>query len=496
MTNSNTSDVNALSAVSGSFYKWLEDDVVDTIAGVVMSIIFVVGMILNIIVIRVLSSNYHMTMTSKPVFVQLIAIDFVTYCFIILPGIVSAFKDSITFPDALCVINGLFIMICFLASFFFMTILCCERAIRLWKPTLHEKIFEKRRYCFLIVIAVWLVCAIASALPFTGYGQVEHIPLQQRCVLHGGNQIHIHLLFVFGIYIPSVAVCICGVFTYNRKRQIVFSLSKINKQVEMINLKLAKRTEESKTLSATGRRFNEQTNLCVSEMVEGSANSCHTISQSVMIPGDTSVLEKQHNVKPDDINHILPDDTFNHKLTHDIEAGVGQNVVGGPMTSRSENDTKRDILCRGVTGDETKLSKVKVMFTVYESSSEERDVTLAVSYILMFIVVMGLWLPYVVLSYADGDHNTLWGGWFTLVGMVSDISYCIKPVVYLSHNKVLKRAAMASFPESVKKRAAKTQEALLKIGKKLDSLVFIQIPDTKSLIDIERDRVRVSPTTN
>ncbi|XP_021349319.1 uncharacterized protein LOC110447752 [Mizuhopecten yessoensis] len=495
MSNNNVSDVSALTTVSGSFYRWLENDVVDNVAGVFMLIIFLIGMVLNILVIRELVSNKHKTMTSKPVFVQLIVIDFVAYLLIILPGIVASFDDSLIFPDGFCVINGLSVSMCRLASFLFMAVLCCERTTQLWKPRVHEHVFEKRKFSVAIVALVWLVSATLSALPLTGYGKVEYIPLQQRCHLHGSNQLHMHLLFAFGIYTPAIIVCICAIFTYARKRQIILTLSKLNKQVESINMKLAKRNDENKTMSASGRYDNAQTDLSVSEMIDGASNDvCSTITQSVPFRMDTSASSKHYRAISDVINHI-PTDTASSDVTTDIEDGDSQVTVRESITSRPENDANIEIISGGITRNKTKLSKVKVMFNVYQSSTEERDVTLAVSYILMYLVVLGTWLPYVALSYVDGDEDTVWGGWFSLVVLVSDISYCIKPVVYLSHNSVLKMAAVESFPESVRNRAAKAQAALRKITKKLDSLVFIQIPDTKSLLDIKGDRVRVSPTS-
>ncbi|XP_033744112.1 uncharacterized protein LOC117329988 [Pecten maximus] len=374
-----------------------------------------------------------------------------------------------------------------------MTILCCERTIKLWKPAIHENGFEKNRHGVIIVIAVWLVCVGVSALPLTGYGEADYIPLQQRCVIHDDNHIHMHLLFVFGIYIPSTIVCLCGIFTYTRKRQIVLSLSKLNKQVENINMKLTKTADENSAASSPKRHSSERNDLSVSEIIEGSTQGIsHTATESVLIQEGKSVTSRDYRTVSEPIHHMSHDDASTD-VTPDREDDVSSKV-SQPMTPRTVNDTKIEILSSGINRDKTKLSKVKVMFNVYQSSAEERDITLTVSYILMFLVVLGLWLPYVVLLYLDNDEGTVWGGWFSLVVLLSDISYCIKPVVYLSHNRVLKKAAMASFPESVRKRAAKTQEALKTISKKLDSLVFIRMPDTKSLIDIERDRVRVSPT--
>ncbi|XP_069128935.1 octopamine receptor-like [Argopecten irradians] len=542
MSSSNVSGLDALNTVSGSFYKWLEDDVLDNLAGVTMSVIFLLGLVLNILVIRVLYSNKHQTMTSKPIFIQLIVIDFCAYVFIILPGIVAAFSDSVIFPEGMCLINGLCLTICWLGSFVVMTILCIERTVKLCSPKFHEKSFDRKRQNLIMLIMVWIVSVTVSALPLTGYGEAVYNPLQQRCNLHGGNQIHMHILFVFGLYIPLIIVCVCGILTYTHKRQIVLSISKLNKQVESINMKLAKTAEDKNPKSLPSHHFNRESDLSVSDIIDDSIHDHFpTISETVLIQNDGKSATRPNNSSiPEPICHMSCDDTAADVISDitcddtaadvisditcddtaadvisditcddtaadvisditcddtaaDVISDSEDAIVSEPVSSSFDSDTKMDILSNGVNKDKTKLSKVKVMFNVYQSSAEERDVTLSVSYILMFMVVFGLWTPYVTLSYLDGGEGTVWGGWFSIVVLVSDISYCIKPVVYLSHNRVLKRAAVASFPESVRNRAAKTHAALRKISKKLDNLVFIHMPDTKSLIDIERDRVRVSP---
>lgn len=56
-----------------------------------------------------------------------------------------------------------------------------------------------------------------------------------------------------------------------------------------------------------------------------------------------------------------------------------------------------------------------------------------------------------MLEMYSGDD--VWGGWHTIGVLLGDVTYCVKPIVYLAHNRHYRQASKEAMPETVKEKA-------------------------------------------
>ena len=47
----------------------------------------------------------------------------------------------------------------------------------------------------------------------------------------------------------------------------------------------------------------------------------------------------------------------------------------------------------------------------------------------------------------------VWGGWHVIGVLLGDMTYCIKPIIYLAHNRHYRKASKETIPDALREKA-------------------------------------------
>lgn len=449
---SNSSASNVLSAFSGTYFQWLEKDVFPYLSGCATIFILVIGIILNSILLCGMRKDKLHILSGKKILFQLVIVDFVTYILVFIPSIITAFAKTWLLSQPICIISGISVSSCFCAVFIFMALLGVERLVKLWNSNLYDSTFGQRIHCIVILIALWLYCCALPAFPLAGWGQIEYISYQHQCAMnYGTNVALLNTIISLGFYIPFCILCGSFMFIYAKREQLRRDLTKIEQQADInteVEIKLTKQERPKKELNLENEK---QQKLNRSKTAEtGRRISTILVAELGDTTSDLSKTKQEVNSI-----ELMTSDNIDHETEKCDEQVVESHVADDMQTGRNKN-----------------------AISVYDGSKEQIDFRLALTYFTMWIVLVTLWCPYIILSYLR-VYNTIaiWNGWMTLAVVIGNISYCIKPIIFITHNNVFKAFAIDSVPVSVRKQANKARKAINRTTKKVDSFVFLQIKE-------------------
>jgi hypothetical protein len=426
----------------------------------------------------------------KHVFLQLVALDFVAYIFVIIPNIITSFAKDWILSEALCQISGALGTQCFICLFIFLTVLCAERMVKMNNPNVHDGFFANTCACVIFSIVTWVVTFIGSILPIAGWGHIQYISIQNRCNLkHEKNKINMNLIFVFGMFLPALVSLCFSIGTFLQRKELLNSLKSLTSYVNNVNVRVKRKSiagGATETIKL-GEIVNDQTQsltevenvsrVLTSTDIEVRQSMMHADSPQPPPTSRSPTSNLSTADRPNSRNRISP-------VHEEQERPRSRNSispvteVSGSRTTRSENEMKNNLIKDGVTVDETTFEAKRVAVTVYKKSQEQVDFHLAATYMLIMTIVFILWLPYVILCYIDVyDVTSVWGGWYSIVVILCDISYCIKPIVFMSHNHLFRKATSQGVPDSLKTRVARAKRVLSKTARRVDGMIFLKMGD-------------------
>lgn len=473
-------------AFSGTYLRWLEKDVLPMISGTFLLCIFLCGLILNSLTIHAVRKK-RVTALHKHLFLQLVAVDVVAYVFVIIPNIITSFAKDWILSEALCQISGAFGTHCFICLFIFLTLLCAERMVKLNNPNTHDGFFANTCISVIFCIVTWVVTFIGSVLPVAGWGHIQYISAQNRCnIQHDKNKINMNLIFIFGMFLPaSVSLCF-NIGTFLQRKELLGSLKSLTSYVNNVNVRVKRKsiaggaTENIKLGEIINSQSQSLTDVeNVSRVLTATDIEIHQSMTHVDLPKPprTPTYNSANVDRPNSRNRVSPVHEEQER-PHSRNSISPVTEVMGSRTTRSEREMKNNLIKDGVSVDETTFEAKSVAVTVYKKSQEQVDFHLAATYMLIMVIVFILWLPYIIVCYVDVyDVTSVWGGWYSIVVIICDISYCIKPIVFMSHNHLFRKATSEGVPDSLKTRVTRAKRVLSKTARKVDGMIFLKMGD-------------------
>ncbi|KAK3100711.1 hypothetical protein FSP39_024122 [Pinctada imbricata] len=453
MSNSSTgTSGDALTAFSDSYFQWLENDVFPIIIGIGLLIILLLGTTLNAVMIHAFVKKRVKILSSTILFWQLVVIDFVAYTFVIFPGIISSFANKWILSDGFCTFQGVVHSLCFLTTFIFLTILCVEKSVNLFNSNVHSATFENKKICITFCVLTWTFGLLGSLMPAFGWGVIEYITYELKCAIaHSKNRTGMILYYLFGLFLPLLVTMWFSITALCKRKELLHSLKPLDRRVEAIN----------------DRIENENGNIEIQDLVTERSVSADTKTTDGRTLTSTDI-----EVRPPSGNRVSPEaDTI---------------VPTSPPTTRSEKELQRDIIVNGASKNKKALNAMNVALSVFSSSVEHNHFHFAMTFTLMWLTALFLWCPYVILLFIDiFDVASVWNGWFSIAGFLCDVTYCIKPIVFLSHNRQFRKAATKSMPERLRKRATRAAKVLQKTMKRMDEVVFVRVTDYTERMVVE-----------
>ncbi|XP_046543696.1 uncharacterized protein LOC124253887 [Haliotis rubra] len=145
---------------------------------------------------------------------------------------------------------------------------------------------------------------------------------------------------------------------------------------------------------------------------------------------------------------------------------IAVSVIGG------KRKTKRiDInIPRGLQKLQT---KGEFVVEVLRDDSADADYHMVITYVITWVMVTLFTLIQPMLTYIEVYGAVpLWGGAHIIAIMVGSMSFCVKPIVYLSHNKYFRRQTECVLPTVLTKTVTKVKVTVSASVDKLERAVF------------------------
>lgn len=460
MSNNLSGNTDPFELITTPYFNWLQNEVFPVLVGVTLILVFLVGLILNSMILHAIRRKRIQITSGKVFLINLIILDIVAYFFIVLPSLIAAFANRWILSDFVCIVSGAFVTTCFLVTFYLHALIFFERWMKITNIELHKKSFGRKKICIIIMIVMWVIFLIAGLLPKAGWTSLKYISHQHLCNIdHKINKIGMNLLFTFGIYLPAIVSFVFLVLVHAKRNEILENLNILQLQVNEANTKIDK---------IGGRQITSI-----------SSNKNNTRKREI-----TDTLSVSH------IDSITSEMQLPEPEIEVLSSGIIQDDdIPGSMTSRSETNIRNVLFPVISTPTEKQANRQAVTNLIYNTSQEHMDIHLTITYALMWGLTLLLWAPYVILCYLDVyNAMSIWGGWYSAVVPITHIVYCIKPIIYLSHNKVIRDAAYQTIPESVRTQTKKAQKVLKRTMNKVDDFVFFQSSNSSNLVETETKR--------
>lgn len=118
-------------------------------------------------------------------------------------------------------------------------------------------------------------------------------------------------------------------------------------------------------------------------------------------------------------------------------------------------------------------SRQSLLMAVFSDDVENPAFHLAITYLLLWFVLVVCYLPYYIVWYYDAyDSGRAWGGFYTMSMLIIHTSFALKPVIYLGHNRHYRAVTKETIPKRVRARARAVRESVSSVVDKMDDLVF------------------------
>ena len=125
-------------------------------------------------------------------------------------------------------------------------------------------------------------------------------------------------------------------------------------------------------------------------------------------------------------------------------------------------------------------AKVTKMFNLTDDKSDP-EFHMAVTYFIVFCLMLVCYIPYFAINFADyNDKGEIWGGYYTITVILVMLSYCMKPIIYLSHNRHYRKGYKETLPEKAVAKATNIGQSINNALDKIEKAMF-KTPGQKKL---------------
>ncbi|CAG2244734.1 unnamed protein product [Mytilus edulis] len=294
-----------------------------------------------------------------------------------------------------------------------------ERATRAKNFDRHDRFFLRSKATAYVSALIWIIGLCVACIPHTGWVSISYDFYHAACVPEFGNNVYyLAIVFTFGI-------CFC-IVSYTVTYALIFSARK--------------RQLESGQPKATG----------------GGAFSSFASKNKT---GNNAVNTKPTSGTP-------------QQTTPTAKIGWGAKAdSNGKPKSKFAALKVREKMKKAVT--KTKITKM------FSNDNSDPDFTLAVTYLIVACLMIFLWLPYIIISFVSVSDKDLWGGFRSIVTVIAMLSYALKPVIYLAHNKKFRTVTTKTMPTKMVEKARNVRNSINTALDKIDNIMFMSASTKK-----------------
>ncbi|XP_033744113.1 uncharacterized protein LOC117329989 [Pecten maximus] len=407
-------------SIGGAFINWFSEDVMPKFATAVDLTVLLISIILNVLLIVMFNKKHLFLDPANRLVFQLIIVDILAWLFILIPGAVVALRGQWDLPMSVCYAQVVMVNSIYLVMFGLITTLFIERTVLVRNPKLHEKVFGKVSHVNIISFLIWGIDFGIASVPTSGWSRIDYDFYHGSCtVYHESNVYYAIILFMFGMGLSILSGVVCvPIILKSRKERIVFE----NAEAAKIEAEL-RRKKRMETIAE--------------EKKEAEKNK------------DDKDLEKKSltpHAKQGWTDTKQPDQHKDNKT---------RNRKGKKRARRARTPKRRDK-------------------RLLEDDYDDPDFHLTVTYLIMWVLILILWLPYFIVVFRHAISNDLefWRGYYSITIIIALFSFCIKPIIYLSHNRHMQEKTKNTIPDNVVNRATALRMSFSDVVDKLDKIVF------------------------
>lgn len=423
-----------VSSFGGSFFKWFQDGVLPYLLGTVILIVVIVSCSLNILLIVTLKKRDMMKYPCNRFVLELSVMDLLAVAFILLPSMVAAFSKTWYFTDYFCYVHGGLILWFHLVTFGLLSVMFVERMVKITNTNLYAKVFTSSRVVTLLSALVWVFTLLVTGVSASPWLTISYNFYHAACAVNLDDNIYYTSIVVVLGMVASLIVCIaCIVKIFRFKKQA------------------AEKANNDKKNSITSIKEEPGDN---GKSAGGSGGFGALLSQTKTNSSSTS--ERKVST-----------------------TGIGASARGGGGGKPPKNKLAL-MAARKKIKKAVNKTKVTKLFSLKEDNGDP-NLHMMVTYIIVWVAMFVCHAPYFAINIADFfDSGDIWGGYYSITVIFFMVSYCLKPVIYLAHNRNYRKGYKETMPENVIEKANVARKSVSDFMTKIDKAMF-KTPGKKKL---------------
>lgn len=419
---SNGTEPELVNTITDSFLNWFQNDILPYFVATFDLITITVGFILNVVLVVTFRKRGLLKEPSSHFVFMLCIADFIAFACVLLPTIITSFARAWILSFPVCYIHGTMITLMLYVSFLFLNLLAVERAVKLTNKELYEKTFELKKFMRILIVVIWLLSAIVAYVTIAGIADVKYDFYHQGCMIDYMTSyilLNAHFITTFGASFIIMIICYSVIF-YARRRAL-------------------------KEVRAT--------------MSKCSANVMKTRKVAFVKDNNTRAVANDGEIASGSLP-LITESKESDVTVEDLEQTERE-------TERKQNTTRQRKL------REKSASRQSLLLEVFSDDDENPAFHLAITYLLLWLILVVFYLPYYIVWYYDAyNPGTLWGGFYTLTMIIIHTSFALKPIIYLGHNRHYRAVTKETIPEKVRERVSAVRASVSNAVDKVDDFIF------------------------
>lgn len=173
------------------------------------------------------------------------------------------------------------------------------------------------------------------------------------------------------------------------------------------------------------------------------------------------------------VNHKTGVDSRDNPLPTIAEDENDDDDEKGETNTSQAASTKQGTSKAGKRNRPKSTRRQSVLFEVFSDDEENPAFHLSLTYLYVWGATFICCFPYFIICFYDTfNDNAVWGGFFTVTVLIIHVSFTVKPVIYLGHNRHYQQVTKETIPEGVKKRARSMRTSVANMADTVEDFIF------------------------
>ena len=408
MMNSSSGGADYIDSIANSFFEWFHRDILPVCSAIVDSAIIVTGVVLNVLLLVAIRKRGLLNEPSSHFIVAFCVADFACYALLLLPSVIAAAAGDWLLSDPVCHAHGAFLFFFVFVNFGLVSVLSVERCIKLVRE--DDCAYDALFESTKVRNGIIIaVFALGFVLSFLPVTGLGEVVYDSY---HIGCKLDYARTpaFLFVHFVFTFTLSLVAVC-------VCYALIFDTRRKAIIKNRLIRQNLKKKKMNQTNTKDEQEPLAAIQE----------------------------------DENNIISD-----KQAFVAEKEKTKRSAGAVRKRRSKSSPRNQSL----------------LFEVFSDEAENPAFHLSITYLSLWATIVATCLPYTIFCFYDLYDGPLWGGFYTIGLLVLHLSFVLKPVVYIGHNRRYKELTRATIPESMKNGARAVRSSITGVAGKMEDFLF------------------------